>query len=140
MSQYATVAEFAVYGLPVAATSDLADEDIESLIEAASATVDGVLKGRGYTQVLASWDKDLTSAVCKIAAYDLIFHTRGANPADAAHAAIVMSRDWALGHIEKVAKGLVNLAGVARNPVGLGRAFAPINLSGTEESDRGWHG
>lgn len=110
MSQYATAEEFALFGLPTSATSDLAEADITALIEAASAVVDGVIQSRGYTTPLTSWDKDLSMAVCHIAAYTLLFHKRGVNPADPAHAAIAMSKQWADKHIEKVAAGMAKFA------------------------------
>jgi hypothetical protein len=139
MSQYATVAEFRVFGLPAAATAGLSDDDIDSLLQAASAIVDGMIEARGYPASLTTWDKDLSSAVCKLAAYDVIFHLRGANPADPAHAAIVMSRDWAERHIEKVAKGLAKLAGTtaSRNT----QATAGVFSTSSDDSDcgpRGW--
>lgn len=138
MSQYATAAEFALYGLPAAATSDLLEADIISLIEAASAVVDGMLEARGYAPPLTAWDKDLSSAVCKIAAYDVTFHMRGANPADPSQAAIVLSKDWALKHVEKVAAGLAKFTRTtpARTAQAVAGVISLLNDDGTSEA--GW--
>lgn len=138
MSQYATVAEFALYGLPATATSELAPADIDALLQSASAFVDGEIVARGYETPLTVWDKDLTSAVCKLAAYDVIFHVRGANPADPAHAAIVASWEWAQKVIRTVADGRKRFANTtpARNTQATAGTFSLLSDDGT--SDRGW--
>lgn len=136
MSQYATVAEFARFGLPTDATAGFTSDAIEDFLKAASAIVDGMIEARGYAPPLPSWDKDLSSAVCKLAAYDVVFHAGGANPADPAHAAIVMSRDWAERHVEKVAKGLAKFANTTRAKTMVAQVIADTNDDGS--NTRGW--
>lgn len=136
MSQYATAEEFSRYGLPIAATSDIAVDDIEECLRDASSIVDGTLRARGYDTPLYSWGKDLVSIVCKLAAYEVLFHQRGANPADPAHSAIVASWQWARDQLRDIAKGLVSLESTGtRPPRGVqGVAVMVADESGT----RGW--
>lgn len=139
MSQYATAEEFAQFGLPADAYADVSPTVIAALLQAASAIVNGMLEARGYPGQLDTWDKDLSSAVCKLAAYDLIFHHRGANPTDPGHAAIVLSRDWAERHIEKVASGKIKFTNTtpARAPTMVAQVISGPRSDG-EDGTRGW--
>lgn len=138
MSQYATLAQFRVFGLPSRATTGLADDDIVEQLEAASAVVDGTIASRGYSVPLTTWSDDLSMAVCKLAAFEVLFHLRGANPADPAHAAIVLSRDWAERHIDKVAAGMKSLAGAEPTRARTG-TIAIVSLESSEDDGgRGW--
>ena len=78
MSQYATVSEFRLYGLPAQATVGVSDADLLSRIDSASAEADSYLRSR-YTMPISSWGKDLSKAVCVIAAAD-IMAVRGYSP------------------------------------------------------------
>lgn len=136
MSAYATVDEFAVYGLPSASWSDIVDADVETLIEARSAIVDGLIHARGYEAPLTVWGKDLTVLICRLVAWDLLVHLRGVNPADPAHAALALQADKAETALREVVKGYRNLTGTtpARAETGTARVFSSSSSTGS----RGW--
>jgi hypothetical protein len=135
MSQYATLEDFAVFGLPVAAWGDLISADVERAIQGRSAIVDGLIRARGYSTPLTEWGDDLRVIVCKLAAFDVLVHHRGVNPADPAHAAIVMAHDQAEKALREVVKGYRNLSDAepARAESGTARVFS---TNGT--TSRGW--
>lgn len=133
MSQYASLADFAVYGLPSTATEDIEDATITKFLESASAYVDSQLEARGYATPLTEWAEDLTQVVCRLAAHSVIFH-RGVNPADPAHQLIVAERTQTLEMVDKIAKGYARFARTTpeRLPQGTARVFS--GSGGT----RGW--
>lgn len=140
MSMYATVADFGRYGLNAAGTEGIPDADIEACIADASAMVDGVLRGRGYTLPLVAWGNDLRSLVCKLAAYEVVFHLRGANPADPAHAAIVTSWQWARDQLRDIAKNVVSLDVTTTDPERVASVLPEVycNAEPDGSTTRGW--
>lgn len=78
---YATVLQFARYGLPVAATTrKYTDDEILSFLEGASREADSYIRSQ-VPLPLISWDLDLTIAVCRIAAITML-DNRGGNAGD----------------------------------------------------------
>lgn len=141
MSEYATVDEFWVHGLPQVATgtTDAVQTAIRGAIRAASAIADGVIRARGYPTPLTNWDLDLVMVTCKIAAYEFTFHYRGANPATPGHEAIVAGRMWALDHLKEVAKGLISLSNTTPERKRQGVASVIHTECGdTPDGTRGW--
>lgn len=136
MSQYATIDEFAVHGLPANATTDIDDGAIDSALQASSAIADGVLRGKGHVVPLTAWPLDLTIVVCKLTAFDIIFHHRGASPTNPAHAAIVLSREWAERHLEKIAAGKINLS--ESTPARTNTGVVGVYTLDDAEELRGW--
>jgi phage gp36-like protein len=71
MAAYATAADFASLGLPTKATASVSAGDIDAALEAASRVVDSYIGSR-YDLPLITYDKSVTMAVCKIAAFELL--------------------------------------------------------------------
>lgn len=136
MSQYATLEEFAQFGLPAAATENLYSYDVEAQIQSASATADSYLASRGYTIPLVSWGSDVKSAVCRIAAWSILVNLRGVNPEDPAHAAVRLGQQDATQWLRDVAKGVANADIATTSPVRRRTGVAGVLGGGT--SSRGW--
>lgn len=75
---YANLADLATHGLPGAALSSVSDTSKCEALAAASEEADGKL-AVVKTLPLVSWGTDLTKAICKIAAYELL-SVKGFNP------------------------------------------------------------
>lgn len=99
---YATPADLAAYGLPAAATASLPPATVAAALDDVSRLADGYLKSR-YTMPLVSWGSELTSAVCKIAAYNL-FCVRGFNPGSGADVNLRMRHDDAMTWLKAVSR------------------------------------
>ena len=136
MSQYATLAEFAQFGLPMAATENLYPEDVEAQIQSASATADSYLASRGYSLPLDAWGSDIKSAVSRIAAWSILVNLRGVNPEDPAHAAVRLGQQDAMQWLRDVAKGVANADIATTSPVRRRTGTAGVIGGGT--STRGW--
>lgn len=108
---YATRAQLASIGVKGAAIATIPTADQDAALDAASALADGYLRSR-YDVPRTTVGMDLTSAVCKIAAYDLLV-VRGFNPQAGADVNIRMRYDDAIKWLEAVAKGLVHLVDAA---------------------------
>lgn len=104
MSQFATLAEFAVHGIPAAATSNLAPETITAALVAASSVAESYFRKR-HTLPILEWDEATTQHVCALAAYNLI-GARGF-AATGNDAQLERRRDVALRWFERVAAGMV---------------------------------
>lgn len=104
MAAYATQADFASLGLLPKVTATIASADIDAALEAASRVVDSYIGSR-YDLPLTNYDKSVTIATCKIAAYDLL--SRRGFAAGAADSENVRQRyEDAIGWCKDVAKGL----------------------------------
>jgi phage gp36-like protein len=139
MSQYATINELAAFGLPAAATADLDWGDLDAQLVSASALADSYLSSRGYAMPLTTWGQDLTSCVCRIAAWNILVNLRGVNPEDPAHAGVRMSQQDAMQWLRDVAKGTANAsietAVTARKKTGLASVIVSTD---TDDGTRGW--
>lgn len=138
MASYATVTDFAAFGLRDSALpSSITPTQREQAIAAASAVADGYLGAR-FRLPLASWGVDLTQAVCKIAAFDLLATQVGFNPESGANAILVDRKNDAMRWLEHIAAGKITPAGVVDStpsaapggPAAAARAFS--------QSMRGW--
>lgn len=104
MAAYATQSDFASLGLPAKATAGIPSFDIDAALEAASRVVDSYIGSR-YTLPLVTYDKAVTIAVCKIAAYELL--SRRGFAAGVADGDMVERRyDQAMAWCRDVARGL----------------------------------
>lgn len=136
----AELADFYRFGLKEDAVDDLLDADIEAQLDAASEVAISYLAARGYAPPFVTWGDDLRSAVCKIAAWDVLVHMRGIDPTTGAHLGIQIGRDQALQWLRDIAKGLLNLSVVSTAPAraaqGIISVIQPLNDDGT--TTRGW--
>lgn len=82
MSSYATLTDLVTYGLPATALANVPTATQTANINDASDVVDTYLRGR-YSLPLIAWGTEITQAVCKIAAYQIL-SVRGYNPASQA--------------------------------------------------------
>jgi phage gp36-like protein len=83
VSQYATYAEFLVFGsLPETelAGMSLGEAGVVLRLQAASGTANTLLKGEHYTPPFSVWGPELTEAVCTIASYAIRADRIGFNP------------------------------------------------------------
>ena len=104
MAAYATQADFQSLGLPAKATAGIPSGDIDAALEAASRVVDSYIGSR-YDLPLATYDKSVTIAACKIAAYELL--SRRGFAAGTADAENVQKRyDQAISWCRDVARGI----------------------------------
>jgi len=104
VAAYATQADFASLGLPAKATAGIPSGDIDAALEAASRVVDSYIGSR-YDLPLVTFDKSVTMAVCKIAAYELL--SRRGFAAGSADSENVQKRyDQAVAWCRDVARGL----------------------------------
>lgn len=136
MSQYATLQQFYRFGLPYMAVENVLEDDLEAQIQAASSTADSYLANRGYTLPLTAWGNDLTSAVCRIAAWSVLVNLRGVNPEDPAHAAVRLGQQDAMQWLRDVAKGVANADVPSTTPVR--RRTGVAGVLGGGSSSRGW--
>lgn len=132
-----SVANFRSYG-PGAAFVDLTDGQIEFHLASAEGMALGYIGGRGYDAAIASADKDLQTAIFKIAAWDLVVGVRGVNPADPGHASMKMQRDEAVSWLKDVARGLANLAGASAPARARTGTASIVSTSDDDETSRGW--
>ena len=135
MSQYASRDDLVVNGLPEEAITGIADDDINRILQEASAKCDSYLTGR-YVVPRPDWGSDLTGAAAKIAAWDLLVHRRGVNPSDPGHAAIMKDRNDAMAWLKDVAKDVANL--VVGDAAGKPRRGVAAFVGGSTSGSRGW--
>lgn len=147
MSQYATVAEFFVYGLPASARGNLADADVSAALVAASGAADSYFRGRyGVDSVpLLAWDTDVTKWVCWIAAYDLLSGPRGYNAAAGADSNIRQRYDDAHVFLAMVQRQALHPSVTPQPAAGttdiqpLVSSYSVVNLAtGGTAARRGW--
>lgn len=113
MSQYATATQFKVWGLPARVLDDaqdpVTDSDVDEFLEAASGIADARFRAR-YTVPLASpYPADISQAVCKIAALEILQARIGYNPDNPADAAMELAAEKAHQLLRDYAKGLMLL-------------------------------
>lgn len=130
MSQYATTAELYVYGVPSAALVGVASGTVTAALEAASAVADSYIPSR-YSPPLTTWGADLSQAVAKIAAWDLLVHARGVSPEDSGIATMKESRDDAIKWLRDVQAGRAQLNQAATTPAVIA---APRVITNTQRS------
>ena len=108
MSSYAQIADLTTYGLPATAlqSPNLPVQVQQAALDDASAIADSYLRGR-YSLPLLAWGTDLTQAVCRIAAYNLL-SVRGYNPAAAADVNIRDRYTDAIDWLNKVQRQAVH--------------------------------
>lgn len=138
MSQYAGVTEFAVWGLPPAATSGVSADVINAHLEGASAVADSYIGMRGYDIPLTTWGLDVTQAVCRIAAWTLLCNYRGLNPDGNAHEALQAAHDKSVLWLRDVAKGVANLSVVDISPKRRKVSLAEAIAADSSDDTRGW--
>ena len=136
MTAYATLSDFANFGLPAKATAGIASATITAALESASRVVDSYI-GTRYDLPLVSFDASVTMAACKIAAYELLA-TRGfaAGTPDAENVekryatAISWCRDVATG---KATPSVITVTDQSKPPVD--PQNAPFVASNQAQSD-----
>lgn len=133
MTAYATAANFSDYGIgPAALPATITDVDRLAAISAASGVADSYLGAR-FRLPLAVWGDDLSQAVCKIAAFELVAAKVGFNP-EAGHNMVLLDRkNDAIRWLEQVARGHVTPAGITdTSPTSPGASHV------TSSTPRGW--
>lgn len=114
MSQYATAAQFKVWGLPARVLDDaqdpVTDPEVDEFLEAASAIADARFRAR-YSVPLAgpTYPADISQAVCKMAALEILQARIGYDPENPADAAMQTAADKAEQLLSDYAKGLMLL-------------------------------
>lgn len=116
MSQYATIADLELLGLPATALANVPAEVKTAHLQAASEKADTYLAARGYAVPLATWGQDLRQAVVQIAAWTLLAY-KGVNPEDPASAALAKAHDQALAWIKDVSLNDATLNTAATSPL-----------------------
>lgn len=136
MTRYAEAADLARLGVRAQATSGIASGDINSALDAASLLFDSYARAR-YVVPFTTWGADVTGAVAKVAAYEIL-STRGmqpgGNPAD--ESIRDRYRD-AIAWMKDVSAGRVHVSGGNTTPTSTrhARAASPRVASGER---RGW--
>lgn len=132
MSQYATTADLAIFGIGEGGTTGISSADLDRHLQAASATADSYIAQRGYTVPLAAWGDDLRSAVSRIAAWAIVTGDRGIDPENRSHIALMKNRDDAIAWLRDVAKGTANLNVAVTSPdrkrAGVARVFGNTKI------------
>lgn len=144
MSQYATIADLQVSGLPAAAFGgSTAGNPItqNAALTRASALADTYLRDRYHLPLAEPYDAALIDAVCQIASYRLMT-LRGYNPDSGADRVIRQGYDDAIEWLTRVARGQATLdvreatppaeqpAIITSEPVGFGALGPFVNGSG----------
>ena len=108
MATYAQISDLTTYGLPPTAlqSPNLPVQVVQGALNDASDIADSYLRGR-YALPLLAWGTELTQAVCRIAAYNLL-SVRGYNPAAAADVNIRDRYTDALDWLNKVQRQAVH--------------------------------
>lgn len=140
---YATIADLLIYGMPSQAIGQLTTAQQQGAVDNASAMADSYLRGR-YKLPLTSYGIELTEAVCKIAAYNLL-QLRGYNPASGADVNIRIRYDDAIVWLNKVQRQAAH-PDIQDSSVGNGQYTAPLvnsfsvisTNSATTGKNRGW--
>lgn len=132
MSQYATIADLELLGLPAAALGSVSADVKNAHLTAASELADSYFVARGYAIPLASWGTELRQAIAQIAAWTLLINNRGVNPEDPSTAAIARAHDQALAWIKDVGRNDATLNAAKTAP-----AAAPAARVRTAKR-RGW--
>jgi phage gp36-like protein len=131
----ATRDDLALHGCSSQITEGISDANLDAMLASASEEAAGILQSSGRVKLpLTAWGADLTKAVCKLTAWDIMTSLVGHNPGDANNFVwrdrAAEARDW----LEKVARGLIM-------PVGLVDATPTVTKTGSvvvTETQRGW--
>jgi phage gp36-like protein len=118
---YATPDDLAALSLPGAVVAAIPNESRLQALAAAAALADSYLASR-YRLPLVAWGRELTQAVCDIAAF-YAMKRLGFNPDGGADAELVAGRDRAEAWLARVASGAVtpSITDTAPAPSGAGR-------------------
>lgn len=112
---YATLDQFAQYGMPVSATAaKYSPDQIMGYLVGASRTAEGFMPSR-VQPPLTSWELDLSRVVCQIAAQDMLGN-RGGSPADSMGMLITAAAARAYEWLDNVSVGRVSLNVVGTSP------------------------
>lgn len=112
MSQYATIADLALYGLPAAGLPATVSPDTKTAwLVSASALADSYLGSR-FRLPLLVWGTDLTAAVAAIAICDLVSSQVGFNPDQEQGLQLNQRRKDAVRWFEQIAAGHATPTGV----------------------------
>lgn len=112
---FATLDQFAQYGLPVSATTaKYSPDQIMGYLVGASRTAEGYIRSQVQLP-LVSWEIDLSRSVCQIAAQDMLGN-RGGNPLDAMGAMVAAQAARAYQWLTDVSTGRVSLNVVGTSP------------------------
>lgn len=136
MSKYATIADLNRVGLTSEKSSKRTDDDLNRALELASGVADSYL-AQVFTLPLTAWGADLSSAVAKIAAYDLMSTQIGYNPASASGETWRARYEDAMRWLEMVAASKITAVGVVDTPLAEGESESSgMTLKST--ALRGW--
>ncbi len=110
MTRYATTTDLARVGIAAAALSGVSTAAQEAALDAASALADGYLCSR-FTLPLSAWGADLTGAVARMAAWEVL-RVRGYDPQAGGDEAVRLGYTDAMRWLEGVQAGRVSPQGV----------------------------
>lgn len=136
MARYAEASDLAALGVRVQATTGISSGDINSALDAASLLFDSYARAR-YVVPFTTWGADVTGAVSKVAAYEIL-SVRGLSPAESQSDQNIRDRYRdAIAWMKDVSAGRVHVSGGNTTPASTrhARASAPRVASG---SRRDW--
>lgn len=110
MTRYATTTDLARVGIGAAALSGVSTAAQEAALDAASALADGYLCSR-FTLPLSAWGADLTGAVARMAAWEVL-RVRGYDPQAGGDEAVRLGYTDSMRWLEGVQAGRVSPQGV----------------------------
>ena len=113
MSQYATAAQFKVWGLPARVLDDaqdpVLDAEVDEFLEAASGIADARFRARYAVPLASPYPADISQAVCKIAALEILQARIGYDPENPADASLQTAADKAMDLLRDYARGALLL-------------------------------
>jgi phage gp36-like protein len=137
MTRYAEAADLAALGVRSQATGGIASGDIDDALDAASVLFDGYARSR-YDVPFTTWGMDVTAAVAKVAAYEIL-STRGLSPAASDSDQNVRDRYRdAIAWMKDVAAGRARVSGGATTPTAERHARASTAPTVRSTGQRGW--
>lgn len=99
-AQYCTIADLTSYGIRAEALRGIDADELQRVIAAMSAEIDGYLRSR-YKLPLTRWGSDLSAICAKLAVYTLIM-TRGFNSARAGDELIRTNYEDAISKLKSI--------------------------------------
>jgi phage gp36-like protein len=132
---YASRTDLYRLGLREAAFTGVSTADQDAALEAASDTADSYMRSR-YTLPLTGYGDDLKSAVCKIAAYELL-RARGYSPNAGGDESLKDGRDEAVTWLGHVSSGRAHVSGGNTTPAATRHARASSPRVDSNRT-RGW--
>lgn len=106
---YADSDDLAALDLPPSATEGMTAADINLHLDAASARVDGYLRGRYLLPLSSPYPPEVVACTSALAAYSILSR-RGFDPHAGTDANVRARYEDAIGWLERIAQGKVNLA------------------------------